>query len=130
MINLGIRTIQDVRNRMDELDLDRNQRIGVECYEDIMEKMSRKEVEDIGRVVEEAIRRQFPEDKSKVEITIMGSYRRRKETCGDVDVLITHKDYHKRVPPHVLGEVVEDLLDRGSEKKNAKGHNFSVLPSS
>lgn len=47
------------------------------------------------------------------EITIMGSYRRGKSGCEDVDLLITHPDYYDDVPPRALGEVVNDLLDQG-----------------
>lgn len=113
MIQRGFRTIADVRERMDELEFDRNQIIGVQCYESILENMSRQEVEAIGKLIEEAIRRHFPEDKTNLEVTIMGSYRRGRDGCGDVDVLITHKKYIDTVPPQVLGEVVEDMLERG-----------------
>jgi DNA polymerase lambda len=40
----------------------------------------------------------------------MGSYRRGKQKCGDVDILITHPDYMDFVPPRALGKVVDELL--------------------
>jgi DNA polymerase lambda len=106
-----------VRKRLVEgkLYLERNQKIGLECYEDLLEDMARDEVEAIGKIVENAIHRHFtdPKDKDNLEITIMGSYRRGRPACGDVDVLITHRHFHSTVPPTVLGEVVEDLLETG-----------------
>ena len=113
----GVTTIQELRSRIAENKaghFERNQFIGVECYEDFKEQMSRDEVEQIGKIVEEAIRNEFPpSDATKLEITIMGSYRRRKESCGDADILITHKDYVEKIPSEVLGNAVERLLDDG-----------------
>ena len=39
----------------------------------------------------------------------MGSYRRRKLQCGDVDILITHRDYPKTTPLGAICELVERL---------------------
>ncbi len=71
--------------------------------------MTRNEVEKIGAIITDTFKTRFP----SAEITIMGSYRRGKPGCGDVDLLITHPDYYDDVPPRALGEVVNDLLDRG-----------------
>ncbi|CAB9516324.1 DNA polymerase lambda [Seminavis robusta] len=115
LVKQGYRTIEDVRRGLEnqELKLERNQKIGVQCFEDFREQMTRNEAEAIGNIIEQAIRRRFGRSEDKLEITIMGSYRRGKKECGDVDLIITHKDYVKTVPPLVLGEVVEVLLDEG-----------------
>ncbi|CAB9505908.1 directed DNA/RNA polymerase mu [Seminavis robusta] len=116
-------TIQDVCHALatNRLEMERNQRIGVDCHQDFKDHMDRSEVEEIGKIIETAMRRHFNYDSNNnnnnsnnpLEITIMGSYRRGKAECGDVDVLITHKDYVKTVPETVLGEMVEELLDEG-----------------
>lgn len=68
------------------MDIDQNARIGVKFYEDFQEKMGRLEVEQIGEIVSKAVKKYFRD----AEVSIMGSYRRGSERCGDVDILITH----------------------------------------
>ena len=43
----------------------------------------------------------------------MGSYRRGKTQCGDVDLLLTHKEYTKTSPMGFLDELVERLRCEG-----------------
>ena len=77
MINQGYRTIDDVRLgiRQNKLLMTRNQLVGVDCYEDILDEMPRSEVEAIGLIVSEAAESLFP----GIETSIMGSYRRGKD---------------------------------------------------
>jgi DNA polymerase lambda len=81
----------------------------VDCYEDLKEEMKREEVELIGKLVEERTQQLYP----GAEVRIMGSYRRGKEGCGDVDVHITHKLYVKTIPETALGEIVDALWKSG-----------------
>jgi DNA polymerase/3'-5' exonuclease PolX len=81
----------------------------VDCYEDVKEEMKRHEVESIGRIVEQQTQQLYP----GAEVQIMGSYRRGKAGCGDVDVHITHRSYVKKVPEKALGEVVDALWRSG-----------------
>ena len=92
-----------------EVMLDRNQLVGVDCYEDILEEMGREEVEKIGTIVEESVHELFP----RADVTVMGSYRRGKLKCGDVDIHITCEDFDKQVPEKALGEIVDLLWKRG-----------------
>ncbi len=107
----GYKDISQVRKGLEsrKLEMDRNQRIGVECYEDILEEMDRPEVEMIGSIVAAAAQEVLP----GVETMIMGSYRRGKPACGDVDVFLTHKDHFERTPPTVLGTIVDKLRQWG-----------------
>jgi DNA polymerase/3'-5' exonuclease PolX len=108
----GYRTIDEVRKGLESGDLrgfTPNQLIGVKYYEDFLERMTREEVEEIAGIVKEAVRERFP----KANVTIMGSYRRGKETCGDIDLLITDPDYLKTTPRGALGELVSRLAQRG-----------------
>jgi len=83
--------------------------IGVEYYEDFQEKMSRSQVEAIAEIVKAAVHERFP----SAEIEIMGSYRRGKEACGDVDIMIFHPDYVDKVPERGLGKIVDSLHEKG-----------------
>ena len=100
-------TIDDVRTaiKRGRLQLERNQLVGVECYEDINDDMERHEVEKIGAIVKQTTIELYP----GAEVRIMGSYRRGKDLCGDVDVHITHKDFEKRVPENALGRILDRL---------------------
>lgn len=108
---MGYRNILDVRRALEvkELDLSAGARVGVEFYEDFQEKMNRFEVRRISKIVEEAVKKIFP----TAEVMTMGSYRRGKQLCGDVDILITHRDYTRTVPLGALDELVERLKSKG-----------------
>lgn len=89
--------------------MERNQLVGVDCYEDILEEMDRPEVEAIGNIVRNAANEIFP----GAEVRIMGSYRREHVKCGDVDVHITHKSYDKQNPVHGLAKIIDLLWEQG-----------------
>ena len=100
--------MQDIYNGIESktISLDRNQLIGADCYDDFLEEMTRSEVETIGGIIEECARQFYPD----AQVTVMGSYRRGKSTCGDVDVHITLPSYDKRkIPPKALGEIADSL---------------------
>eukprot|EP00934_Nitzschia_sp_Nitz4_P000280 Nitzschia sp. Nitz4//NODE_159_length_47236_cov_74.723851//38884//41271//NITZ4_additional_000015-RA//1//CDS//3329531764//280//frame0 len=111
LMGRGLKSISDVRKATHDgcQFLDRNQLVGVDCYEDILEEMPRNEVEAIGKVVSAAVHAIF----SEAEVRIMGSYRRQKTFCGDVDIHITHKDFHREIPPEGLSKIVDLLWERG-----------------
>lgn len=111
LVLAGYRDIGQVRAKIVEhkLTLDRNQLVGVECYEDILEEMGRDEVEAIGRIVEQTVQQIYP----GADLEIMGSYRRGNKGCGDVDVHITHHKFRKKVPEEALGKVADELWRKG-----------------
>lgn len=83
--------------------------MGVECYEDINDEMSREEVATIGEIIETVSKEVVP----GVDVNIMGSFRRGKASCGDVDVHITHKAHEKSIPEDFLSAIVDQLWTRG-----------------
>jgi hypothetical protein len=109
LMALGYNDIYDVRKGLQsdhhgisKMVLDRNQLVGVDCYEDILSRMSRGEVERIKDTVEKAAQRVFP----GIEVTIQGSYRRGKRTCGDVDIHLTHRSFQVEIPEQGLGRII------------------------
>jgi DNA polymerase lambda len=107
LVNDGYTNIDQVLRdvKIGEVELDRNQLVGVECYEDILEKMGVEEVEKIGAIICDTVKKLYP----SAEARIMGSYRRGKESCGDVDIHVTHPEYEKQVPEEALGKIVDTL---------------------
>jgi DNA polymerase/3'-5' exonuclease PolX len=73
--------------------------------------MDREEARVIGDFINEAVQRIIP----GAEVQIMGSYRRGKHTCGDVDIHITHKKYQRDIPQNwcSLSRIVDLLWEQG-----------------
>lgn len=82
---LGYRTLNDLKNKAN---LTSQQKIGLEHYDDFLERMTRDEVAEIEKVIVESTHKLLPD----TIIETCGSYRRGKITCGDVDFLISHPD--------------------------------------
>lgn len=111
LIQLGYTDIESVRRDVKnlKLTLEPNVLVGVEFYEDFQERMTREEVKQMGGIVKEAVKERFP----GADVVIMGSYRRGKETCGDIDILIVHQKYVTSTPEGALDDLVERLKKRG-----------------
>jgi DNA polymerase IV len=69
--------------------LSRVQQIGVKYYDEFLVKIPRPEVEFIAAKVLEHAKRIRDDG---IECCIVGGYRRGKEACGDVDMILTHRD--------------------------------------
>ncbi|XP_061685918.1 DNA polymerase lambda isoform X3 [Syngnathoides biaculeatus] len=117
----GFRTLEDIRTKAH---LTNTQKIGLKHYNDFLDRMPREEAAAIEKVVRQAAQ---AIDSGLVAMAC-GSYRRGKNTCGDVDVLITHPDgkSHKGVFSKVLqslhdsGFLTDDLVsheENGEQKK-------------
>jgi len=61
--------------------------IGLRYYNEFQERIPRSEVE----LLEAVVKREAKIMDRHLKVMAVGSYRRGKETCGDVDILITHK---------------------------------------
>ncbi|KAI9099329.1 hypothetical protein DFS34DRAFT_63804 [Phlyctochytrium arcticum] len=100
----GCRTLQDVREKVS---LTHDQKLSLEHYEDTQEKMPRAEAAAIGAIVIGECHAIDP----LFECVILGSFRRGRPMCGDVDVLVTHPDNASH--NNILGPLVKRLLDCG-----------------
>ncbi|KAK6064959.1 hypothetical protein SCUP234_12798 [Seiridium cupressi] len=83
-IKQGHRTLEDL---LEKANLSRNQKIGIEHYDDLNTRIPRPEAEALGRCVRRAAHDIDP----KVELLIGGSYRRGSDSSGDIDFIITKK---------------------------------------
>ena len=107
LVQKGLRSLGDVKKAIEDgsVVFDRNQYLGLIYYDDIQLEMSRSEVKEIGDIVSTFIHRRYP----SAVVTVMGSYRRGKERCGDVDILIVDKEQDDSIHPRALGETIDDL---------------------
>lgn len=101
----GINTFQKLKDALilDSKLLNAKQKIGLQYYDDIEKRIPYVEIEDHDKYLNKIIL-----ENKKVEcINIVGSYRRKKESSGDIDLLIKIKNKDDYIG--ILKEIVEKL---------------------
>ncbi|KAJ6131272.1 hypothetical protein N7523_001732 [Penicillium sp. IBT 18751x] len=98
--------------------LSRVQQIGVKFFDEFEAGVSRLESETIAAVVKKHAQRVRP-DAGNIDCVIVGGYRRGKEICGDVDIILTHRD--DSVTRNLIVDVVSSL-----EKEAYITHTLSL----
>ncbi|KAI5926792.1 hypothetical protein F4810DRAFT_488278 [Camillea tinctor] len=78
----GFRTLDDLKTKAN---INKNQKIGIDHYDDLNTRIPRQEVEALGNHVKEAAAFIDPE----VEVIIGGSYRRGSDSSHDIDIIMT-----------------------------------------
>ncbi|KAH7927186.1 hypothetical protein BV22DRAFT_1032056 [Leucogyrophana mollusca] len=101
----GCRTLDDVKARKGGIKLSTVQEIGVRFYDDINSRMSRSEAEKIFNMIK-PIALDFD---AHLFVEIMGSFRRGKPDCGDIDILITRRPFDGKTHAGVLPEILAAL---------------------
>lgn len=130
-ISQGYKSLDDLRQRAN---LTTNQRLGLDHYDDFLQRIPRTEVEKHGEIVRQSVLKADP----SYQIIIGGSYRRGAPNCGDIDVIIT-KDGASldEINRLVLDIVVPDLYEQdflkahlavSSRVDGSKWHGASALP--
>ncbi|KAF9497326.1 hypothetical protein BDN71DRAFT_1444788 [Pleurotus eryngii] len=121
----GCRTLEDLKNGKSGVKLSPAQAIGLEFYDDINARMLRDEAKALFDLIKPIALSIDPD----LFVDIMGSYRRGKATCGDIDILITRNPAdgktHAGVLPtllsklHEIGIITEDLaIPEGDDEEN------------
>ena len=85
----GFHTIDDLRKAEanGESPLSSLQKIGLKYHEDLQQQIPRQEIQNITDIVRDACRYLFP--CLSLQVEAVGSFRRGKDMCGDIDILIT-----------------------------------------
>lgn len=116
LIEKGITTIELLRENKQLLN--DVQKIGLKYYEDILEKIPRAEIDEYNAVFDESmIEANIPGSKYE----IVGSYRRGKQTSGDIDVIITNENDNNKIFDKFIDALKEkgnlvEILTRGKTK--------------
>lgn len=100
----GARSVDDVHSHMDLLTT--NQKIGLKYFDDLQKRIPRVKVKDLGKKIAHVIEELEKERGWTVERTICGSYRRRVETCGDMDVLLCEESNVE-----ILADIIKRLQE-------------------
>jgi DNA polymerase lambda len=108
----GLRNINDLRKHQGLLNS--TQKIGLKYYDDLIQRIPRKESEDIFNEVKTQLLKILPEEFIRIELC--GSYRRGKPSSGDVDILITRLD--KGGVEGIMDSLLENLLKIGLIKES------------
>ena len=83
--------------------LNNKQKIGLKYFKDLEERIPYEE----GKKHNEIIKNTLKDINKNIEYEMVGSYRRKKEDMGDIDILI--KEDNKII----LNEIIEKLVDKG-----------------
>ncbi|KAF8808330.1 hypothetical protein BYT27DRAFT_7137453 [Phlegmacium glaucopus] len=110
----GCRTLDDVRAGKGGVKLSTAQEIGLRFYDDINDRMPRSEAKAIFDLIKPIALSIDP----KLFIEIMGSYRRGKADCGDIDILITRPTQDGKTHRHVMPRLLQELRAAGILKED------------
>ncbi|KAI1501713.1 hypothetical protein F5X99DRAFT_428177 [Biscogniauxia marginata] len=128
----GFRTLEDVKAKAK---LNRNQKIGLDYFDDLNTRISRQEVEALGAYVKKTAAVIDP----KCELIIGGSYRRGSDSSHDVDLIVTKQGTStSKELVHFLNQLVDTLSRKGfltaalaaHSKGGSTWHGCCVLPES
>jgi len=93
MENFGVTSVQDLiakynagKIRVETNQLTHHIAVGLKFYHDLQLRMSWSEADQIAQRVKYLVHKFDP----NLKVEICGSYRRKRETCGDIDVLVSN----------------------------------------
>ena len=87
---LDIKSLEELYKRREELKLNDNILIGLKYYNDLLERIPRKEMDNHKEIIFKTASKLLKEHNYNIEM--VGSYRRNYESCGDIDIIITGKN--------------------------------------
>ncbi|MBI1311560.1 DNA polymerase/3'-5' exonuclease PolX [bacterium] len=123
---LGVTTLDDLRAACEKGDVAELKGFGKKTAQSILEGLDQVEqsaqrvyLADAMPVVEEIVGDLEKLD-SVVQVSVAGSFRRRKETIGDLDVLVTSTNSAEAMDALAAHELVEKVLARGETKQRVR----------
>ncbi|KAL1964980.1 hypothetical protein VTN77DRAFT_6180 [Rasamsonia byssochlamydoides] len=94
--------------------LSRVQQIGLKYYDEFLAGIPRSEVAEIAKIIHRhanLVRPGCDYDGRGMECIMVGGYRRGKEICGDIDLVLSHRD--ERVTKNLVVDIVSSLESEG-----------------
>lgn len=132
-VDQGHRTLSDLASKAP---LTKNQKIGIDHYDDFLQRIPRAEVAEHDTLVRTAIRALDP----TIQITIGGSYRRGAPSSGDIDFILTKPNCTPAtlrtlvldtIIPHLFSTAyLRAALAVTSASDGSKWHGAACLPQS
>jgi DNA polymerase/3'-5' exonuclease PolX len=122
LVKVGIKTIEDLRSRQDEL-LNDIQKIGLKFYEDILQRIPRQEIEEYKGILislaKNISEKSVVIKNDDISFEIVGSYRRGAQDSGDIDIIITGRSglfYKELIDELIKNKIILHVLSRGPSK--------------
>jgi len=122
LVDAGIHSVNQLREEVQKNPklLHDKQKVGLQYYEDLLERIPRKEMEEHERMLRDL----RPKAWKKYQMDLVGSFRREAATSGDIDVLIRipkeAKDAKEQLAEYVRvlqeSNYVEEVLALGEHK--------------
>lgn len=112
LVDKGITSIDQLQNKQNEV-LNEIQKVGLQYYDDILQRIPRSEIEEYKSIFLKFI------SKSDTKMEIVGSYRRGAESSGDIDVIITSSNsatFKKFIDDLITEGIIKEVLSRGETK--------------
>ena len=82
--------IKELKTRKDEV-LNETQKLGLQYYDDINSRIPRAEIDEVNNAVGKIFEKLLSENLVGA-YEIVGSYRRKAATSGDIDIIVTSDD--------------------------------------
>ncbi len=116
LITQNITTIEQLKKNLHLLN--DKQKIGVKYYHDILQRIPRDEIIEFEKILIDIFNTQ---SKDGDRFDIMGSYRRKKETSGDIDILFTNSNNDASVFDRMISHLsnkgyIKEFLSKGKIK--------------
>ena len=108
----GISSVGELKKKVSNgnIKITHHIQLGLDYYKDLQQRIPRNEITSMKKVLQKGIKN----INSKLIFEICGSYRRGVQTCGDIDVLLTHPEYTKDISKQkFLQKVVKKLKEIG-----------------
>jgi len=112
LLKKGITDLKKLRKEYKDgnIKLTTVQKLGITYYEDLQEKLPRKEIQ----VFEKELKSIVKSVDKKLGFEIMGSYRRGKLKSGDIDLLLYHSDIKRK--EDIKQDYITQIVQKLSEK--------------
>lgn len=121
-VQQGFYTLEDLKAGAK---LTKIQQIGLKYFNEFQERMPRSEAAEIIALVNDVV----ASIDSRLQSVACGSYRRGRETCGDIDILVTHPDgmSHRGVLPKIVSVLHDANImtdDMVSQEENGSHNKY------
>lgn len=115
LYDMGYRNIEQIRDNAEKI-LNRQQLIGLKYYEDLKKKIPRMTITVIQTIIRYILNKHF--GKGTYIMNVAGSYRRGKEYSGDIDILLSSKNFELEDIVKILvnNGIITDVLSMKKEK--------------
>ena len=114
-ISKGIKNLDQLKNEINNgnISITNNINLGLKYYEDLKERIPREEIINLKKIIDNILK----EINSDLIFEICGSFRRNESNSGDIDFLITHKNYNSDKVDFKKYNFLKNILTGLKEKK-------------